>query len=132
MQRCGLVPVNVRGSCGWPSRGGLGQHQAVIGQCFGPQVCTDGVPQIFVSPRLAENVEVLGVLLHELVHASVEVQYKHLAPFSQAARKVGLVGVMATWYIRSQNRRRGLSLLPIFLWHVVLNRGSTREIFLKL
>ena len=92
MARCGLAPVVVRVSCGWPSRGGLGQRQAVIGQCFGPQVCTDGVPQIFVSPRLAESVEVLGVLLHELVHASVGLQHKHLAPFSQAARKVGLVG----------------------------------------
>jgi hypothetical protein len=92
MARCGLVPVVVRVSCGWPSRGGLGQRQAVIGQCFGPQACADGIPQIFISPRLAESVEVLGVLLHELVHASVGVQQKHLAPFSQAARKVGLAG----------------------------------------
>jgi hypothetical protein len=92
MVRCGLARVVVRVSCGWPSRGGLGQRQAVIGQCFAPQVCADGVSQIFISPRIADSIEVLGTLLHELVHASVGVQQKHLAPFSQAARKVGLVG----------------------------------------
>jgi len=36
MARCGLAPIAVRVSCGWPSRGGLGQRQAVIGQCFSP------------------------------------------------------------------------------------------------
>jgi hypothetical protein len=92
LSRCGLAPVQVRVSCGWPSRGGLGANQAVIGQCFGPQVCRDGVPQIFISPRLSESVHVLGVLLHELLHAVVGCQHGHRKPFSQAARKVGLEG----------------------------------------
>lgn len=92
MARCGLPRVVVRVSCGWPSRGGLGQGKAVIGQCFSPQVCAGGIPQIFISPRLAESVEVLGTLLHELVHASVGTQYGHKKEFSQAARKVGLAG----------------------------------------
>lgn len=92
MATCGLPPVKVRVSCGWPSSGGLGQHKRVIGQCFAPVVCTDGVSQIFVSPVLADSVDVLGTLLHELVHASIGCQHGHRAPFSQAARKVGLDG----------------------------------------
>lgn len=92
MVRCGLRNVAVRVSCGWPSRGGLGVGKMVVGECFAPQICADGIPQIFVSPRIGESVEVLGILLHELVHASVGTQYGHRKEFSQAARTVGLDG----------------------------------------
>lgn len=92
MKHAGLAVVPVRVSCGWPSAGGMGDAKAVIGQCFPPQLCKDGVTQIFVSPRIADSVTVLGTLLHELVHASVGCQYGHRKEFSQAARKVGLEG----------------------------------------
>jgi hypothetical protein len=92
MVECGLARVEVRVSCGWPSRGGVGNKKLVIGQCFDPTICKDGKPQIFISPRLDENIEVLGTLLHELVHASVGCKAGHGALFSQAARKVGLAG----------------------------------------
>jgi hypothetical protein len=89
---CGLSAVQVRVSCGWPSSGGMGQAKMVIGQCFPATVCQDGIPQIFISPRLSDPIEVLATLLHELVHASVGCQFGHRKPFSQAARKVGLDG----------------------------------------
>src|SRR5581483_6460795 len=92
MRQAGLASVEVRVSCGWPSSGGLGQRKAVIGQCFAPTVCKDGKPQIFISPRLADSIEVLGTLLHELIHASVGCECGHGKRFSQAARKVGLEG----------------------------------------
>jgi hypothetical protein len=92
MQRCGVTPVPVRVSCGWPTSGGLGAKRTVIGQCAAPVICKDGVPQIFISPRLANEVVVLGTLLHELVHAAVGCEHGHKKPFSQAGRKVGLDG----------------------------------------
>jgi len=88
----GLPRVSVRVSCGWPVRGGIARRRTVIGQCFPPSLCTDGTPQIFISPRLVDSVDVLGTLLHELLHASVGCQHGHKKPFSQAARKVGLAG----------------------------------------
>jgi hypothetical protein len=88
----GLPRVSVRVSCGWPVRGGASRRRTVIGQCFPPSLCTDGTPQIFISPRLADNLDVLGTLLYELLHASVGCQHGHKKPFSQAARKVWLVG----------------------------------------
>jgi hypothetical protein len=88
----GLPPVAVRVSCGWPVRGGVSRRRTVIGQCFAPSVCKDGKPQIFISPRLSESIEVLGTLLHELVHASIGCQFGHRKEFSQAARQVGLAG----------------------------------------
>lgn len=88
----GLPLVEVRVSCGWPVRGGVARRRTVIGQCFAPSVCKDGKPQIFISPRLSDGVEVLGTLLHELVHASVGCQHGHKKAFSQAVRAVGLAG----------------------------------------
>lgn len=92
MVSCGLSAVQIRVSCGWPSSGGMGTTKVVIGQCFPPTLCQDGIPQIYISPRLSDSVEVLATLLHELVHASVGCQFGHRKQFSQAARKVGLDG----------------------------------------
>ena len=92
MVQQGLPYTSVRVSCGWPSRGGLALRATVIGQCFPGQVCKDGKPQIFISPRLVNSVEVLGTLLHELIHAAVGCQYGHRKEFSQAARRGGLDG----------------------------------------
>lgn len=87
-----LPRVAVRVSCGWPVRGGIARRRTVIGQCFPPALCADGTPQIFISPRLSESLDVLGTLLHELLHASVGCQHGHRKEFSQAARAVGLAG----------------------------------------
>ena len=92
MQAVGMATVSVRVSCGWPSRGGLGKGPHVIGQCFPQEVCADGVSQIFISPRIAESMQVLGTLLHELIHATVGCKYGDRKEFSQAARMLGLVG----------------------------------------
>ncbi len=70
----------------------VGQKRATIGQCFPPTMCRDGVPQIFISPRIADSIDVLGTLLHELVHAAVGCQFGHRKEFSQAARRMGLEG----------------------------------------
>jgi hypothetical protein len=92
MQRCGLTLVPVRVSCGWPLSGGAGQKQVTIGQCFPPTMCADGVAQVFISPRLSDSIDVLGTLLHELIHASFNGRFGHRKEFSQAAKRVGLAG----------------------------------------
>jgi hypothetical protein len=107
----GLLHVDVRVSCGWPVRGGIARRRTVIGQCFPPSLCKDGTPQIFISPRLADSMDVLGTLLHELLHASVGCQHGHKKPFSQAARKVGLAGPPTATVV-------GESLRPLLLSYV--------------
>ena len=80
-----------RASCGFPSRGGEGRTVRTVGQCFSPKVCRDGRSQIFISPVVSGSIEVLGILLHELIHAAAGVEHKHGKVFSQAAKRVGLV-----------------------------------------
>jgi hypothetical protein len=71
---------------------GVWGWQDVIGQCFAQEVCADGVPQIFISPRIADSIQVLGTLLHELIHACVGWRAGHGKQFSQLAWRLGLVG----------------------------------------
>lgn len=86
--QCPLIRV----SCGFPSKNGLRAQKRVIGECFEGQACTDGRPQIFISPTLADSVKVLATLLHEMLHAAIGCEHGHKKPFSQAARKAGLDG----------------------------------------
>src|SRR2546428_4299836 len=78
-----LLDVLPRVSCGFPSR----NVSRVIGQCFNPKACADGKPQIFISPTIAESLEVLHTLLHELIHAAIgfDEPHPHGRKFSQAA-----------------------------------------------
>jgi hypothetical protein len=45
-----------------------------------------------LSPLFSPTIEVLGTLLHELVHAAVGTDHGHKKVFSQEARRVGLTG----------------------------------------
>lgn len=84
---------NVRVSVGWPSRGGVGGKRKVIGQCWKSIVATDKVSQLFISPVLGEDpVQMLGVLVHELVHAWDDCESGHKGAFGKMARKLGLEG----------------------------------------
>ncbi len=111
MQCCGLEPVPVRVSCGWPHAGGVGSRRVTVGECFPPTMCADGVAQIFISPRLSDSIEVLGTLLHELIHAAFGGRFGHRKEFSQAARRVGLAGPPTATVV-------GPELLPILRGYV--------------
>lgn len=87
-------PVNVPGvrvSCGFPA----GNVRKVIGQCWSTESAEDGVSQVFISPRLAEPIEVLATLIHELVHAVIDdVKVGHKGRFRKLAIQMGLEGKM--------------------------------------
>lgn len=89
------VPA-VRVSCGWPISGGRGTKKGVaIGECWDKSAASDKVAQIFVSPRIKDEVEpcgVLATLVHEVVHAVVGNKEKHNKVFGKCARSVGLEG----------------------------------------
>lgn len=78
-------PDAVQVSVGFPrqDRGGK-----VIGQCWTAKSGA-GVAQVFISPLLDKPVRVLGVLLHELIHAADDCQNQHKGVFARAMKQVG-------------------------------------------
>lgn len=86
------LPDRIRVSCGWP-HGGSGKRKA-IGQAWSPACSADGTHETFVSPVLADPVEVAAVMVHELVHHAVGVKEGHKGPFRKLALALGLEGKM--------------------------------------
>lgn len=49
--------AGIRVSCGFPSRSAVAARSRRIGECWRPEAAADGIPQILVSPLLADPVE---------------------------------------------------------------------------
>jgi len=84
------LPEIVRVSVGWPK----GKRKATIGVCHSSNSAEDKVPQIFISPAIADSIQVLATLLHELIHAADDCQSGHGKEFGRVARGLGLTGKM--------------------------------------
>lgn len=83
----------VKVSMGFPfKRKGKGSH--AVGQCWCSTASKEGVCEIFVCPTQDDPITVLGILLHEQVHAAVGVREGHKGPFKRVAQAVGLEGKM--------------------------------------
>lgn len=80
-------------SVGFPSRRALSAKNRAIGQCW--TIPGDRASHIFVSPVLAEPLDVLAVLLHELIHAAVP-KAGHKGEFRTLAKATGLIGKMTS------------------------------------
>lgn len=71
-----------------------------IGECWMPQASKDGVhQQIFISPVLEDPVEVLGVVLHEMLHAALPPTEGHGLVFTFAVRTLGLKGLPTATFV---------------------------------
>lgn len=82
----------IRVSCGLPSSRGLHKTKRVIGQCWPKEASERGVNEIFISPTIADSIEVAHTLLHELIHAAVGCEHGHRGPFGTVATGCGLAG----------------------------------------
>lgn len=119
-----LPPVAV--SCGIPKG-----SSSAIGQCWDAKVASDGTSQIFICPSIDEPFQVLGVLLHELCHASVGVRYGHGPEFGRIARAVGLKGKL-TQTVVEKDSSTGIFLTKIqealgMYPHKSLNKLKTKK-----
>lgn len=93
-----IPPLRV--ACGWPVRGGMANKKRVLGECWDKKAAADKkLPQIFISPWLADpmgDCGVLATLVHEVVHGVVGNQEKHNKVFGKCARAVGLGGKLTS------------------------------------
>lgn len=95
------IPADVRVICGFPSRNALrgANGKRAIGMCWSRTCSEAGINEIAISPYLSgedDTQEVLGTLVHELVHAVDDCQNGHGAVFKQIATAVGLTGKMTS------------------------------------
>lgn len=100
------LPERIRVSCGWPSRSALSGKSKRIGEAWSHRCSADGAHETFLSPVLADPVEVGAVLVHELVHHAVGVEAGHKGPFRKLATVVGLVGPMRSTTAGDELRER--------------------------
>ena len=78
-----IMPVKV--SCGFPNK----SPKRTLGQCFSASCTKDGTRHIFLSPIIKTTVETLGVLAHELLHASLPDDAKHGPKFKEGMKLIG-------------------------------------------
>lgn len=96
-------PAEARVTIGFPSTGSRGK---AIGQCWPPQASRDAHVEIFISPRLDDSVEIVGVVMHELVHAAVGNECGHRGAFRKTAKKVGLTGKMTATVVGAELKKK--------------------------
>src|SRR5271154_1583589 len=90
--RCGFpLPEKIRFAIGFPSTGRKGNR---VGECWHSSTSADEHYEIFIRADLDEPPKVLGVLVHELVHAVVPIDAKHGKKYRDVAVKIGLTGKM--------------------------------------
>lgn len=83
-----LAPYRL--ACGWPSRDAASKHGRCLGECHALQASQSGVHEIFISPTLAERLEVAGVVCHELAHVVAGVAAQHGTDYLRVCRHIGL------------------------------------------
>lgn len=106
------VPVNLRVSCGFPSRNALGSKKRRIGECWSDKASEGKVFEIFISPVLSKPFEVFDTLVHEMVHATVGLECGHRGEFRVVATAVGLEGKMTSCGAGPELKKRINELLP--------------------
>ena len=79
-----------RVSVGWP--GGRGKKASTVGQCWNTSCADDGISQVFVSPVVKAEVEVLRILVHEMIHVFDNCEHGHRGTFLNVFKKVGMTG----------------------------------------
>jgi hypothetical protein len=123
------LPERIRVSCGWPSRSALSGKAKRIGEAWSHRCSADGAHETFLSPVLADPIDVGATLVHELVHHAVGVEAGHKGHFRKVAIAVGLTGPMRSTSAGPALRDRlhalagELGAYP----HAALNGGAGRR-----
>jgi hypothetical protein len=85
------LPATIRFAIAFTSRG---KRTQVAGETWYPSASADGHHEIIIRCDFADPLDVLGILVHELVHVVLPATAKHGKVFKAAALRVGLEGKM--------------------------------------
>jgi hypothetical protein len=86
-----ILPDKIRFSIGFASTGKRGR---MAGECWHANSSADQHYEIYIRPDKDDPLEVLGILVHELIHTLLPPTVKHGKPFKDIALVVGLQGKM--------------------------------------
>lgn len=85
-----LSPYRV--AIGFPSTRALATRKRTIGECWSVETSADKTAEIFISPLLGDEVEIVATLVHELGHVALGSRVGHKAPFPKLMRALDLEG----------------------------------------
>lgn len=85
------IPESIRFAIAFTSGGKRGK---IAGECWHPSASDDGHHEIIIRADFAKPADVLGILVHELVHAVLPPDAKHGKVYKAAAQRIGLEGKM--------------------------------------
>lgn len=91
------LPEKIRVSCGFPSSKARARRNMAIGEHWSPKASNDQTHEIFISPVLEGEVEVLATLVHELCHAATDGD-GHRGRFPSTAKALKLEGKPTATY----------------------------------
>lgn len=107
------LPEMIRLSAGF-GYGAKSENKIILGQCWATWKAKDKVNQVFLSPEVADPIEILAIMVHELAHVVDDCKHKHAKPFRDIALAVGLTGKMTEVHV-TDALRDYLALLAIEL-----------------
>ncbi len=85
------LPEKIRFAIAFTSTGKRGR---MAGECWHPESSDDQHFEVMIRADMAKSMEVLGVLVHELIHTLLPPSVKHGKAFRDIALRVGLEGQM--------------------------------------
>lgn len=85
------LPDKMRFAIAFTSTGKRGR---MAGECWHPESSDDQHYEVILRADLADPVDVLGTLVHELCHSTLPPEIKHGKEFRGIARRIGLEGAM--------------------------------------
>jgi hypothetical protein len=88
------VPDKLRVAVGFGPRGARSENKIILGVCLHSSRSADNVNEIWISPEDADTVSMLSTLIHELIHAALNLEDGHKGKFAEAATRLGLEGKM--------------------------------------
>jgi hypothetical protein len=89
------LPEKIHVSVGFGT-GVRGENKTILGATWARFVSEDDVNHMFISPVAGDTAEVLRILLHELIHATLDCQDGHEGRFAEIATRLGFTGPMTT------------------------------------
>lgn len=93
----GVLTREIAVSVGFPSTRATANKNRRIGECW--KAAGDAPNHVFIHPELDPG-QVLGVLVHELIHAVDNCQSGHKGRFRTIALAAGLEGKMTATYVK--------------------------------